>query len=439
MILIAGGIGVTLAALAYGRQAAEEAFDKLLAGAVFEMADSISVTSGGLQVDVPVSAFEMMALAPDDRVFYRVLNANGETLTGYDNLPPPPVVSEGAVFYNGVYRGEVIRLAAKRRVFVEQAFSGELLAIVAQTTLSRSELAWDITRNALIIVGVAGLVLVLLTFIAVRTALSPLERIERALLQRDPLDLTPLDVAAPREVATMVEAIDRFMGRLSRRVTVMQGLIADATHQLRTPVAALRAQAELATEEDDPAHLRDIVRRIHRRSVGLSRLTDQLLNQALIIHRADAVPRQPVDLRQVAIRVAAEVDHDYTARGEQMRLDLPEEQISVLGDELSLVEATKNLVNNAYRYGKAPVTLSVSLPAIIAVTDRGPGIAEQDWPDIGRRFSKASGTTPDSAGLGLAIVTSVAEAHGGELVLGCDKDGHFTVSLKFLPVLGDAS
>ena len=439
MILIAGGVGVTLAALAYGRQAAEEAFDKLLAGAVFEMADSISVTGGGLQVDVPVSAFEMMALAPNDRVFYRVLNANGETLTGYDNLPPPSVVSEDAVFYDGVYRGEEIRLAAKRRGFVEQAFSGELLAIVAQTTLSRSDLAWDITRNALIIVGVAGLVLVLLTFVAVRTALNPLERIERALLQRDPLDLTPLDVAAPREVATMVEAIDRFMGRLSRRVTVMQGLIADATHQLRTPVAALRAQAELATEENDTEHLREIVRRIHRRSVGLSRLTDQMLNQALITHRADAVPRQQVDLRQVAIRVAAEVDHDHSAGGEQMRLDLPEEQVVVMGDELSLVEATKNLVNNAYRYGKPPVTLLVSLPATIAVTDRGSGIAEPDWADIGRRFSKTSGTTPDGAGLGLAIVSSVAEAHGGELVLSHNTDGHFTVSLTFPPLQDDAA
>ena len=99
------------------------------------------------------------------------------------------------------------------------------------------------------------------------------------------------------EIGSLVAALNRFMGRLDRQIGVMRNLIADASHQLRTPIAALRAQAELAFDEPDPDRLRRIVGRIHARSLTLSRLTDQLLNHALIIHRADSEPLQPVDLR----------------------------------------------------------------------------------------------------------------------------------------------
>ncbi|MEQ9327791.1 MAG: sensor histidine kinase N-terminal domain-containing protein [Rhodospirillales bacterium] len=434
LILIAGGILVTFAALTYGRQAAQEVYDKLLAGATFELTSSISVSRDGLVVDLPVSAFEMLALAPDDRVFYRVMRSDGETVTGYDSLPAPDRLPDSIEFYNDVFRGAPVRIAAMRRDFVEQAFTGQVLTIVGQTTQARSALAWEITRNALMMVAAVGALLILLTVIGVRASLRPLGRVERALLGRDPTDLTPLDVEAPQEVRTMVSAIDRFMGRLARRVSTMQNLIADATHQLRTPVAALRAQAELAIEEQNPEQLREIARRIHRRALGLGRLTDQLLNQALIIHRSDAVARQQVDLREVAVRVSEDADHDLIGSGDKLRLELPEEPVIVSGDELSLVEATRNLVSNAFRYGKPPVTITVSLAddgPEIRVTDRGEGIPEKSWPDIGKRFTRTSGAAPDSAGLGLAIVTAVAEAHGGRLDLRRQKGGRFSVVLVF--------
>jgi two-component system sensor histidine kinase TctE len=435
LILIAGGVLVTFAALTYGRQAAEEVYDKLLAGATFELTSSISVAPGGLVVDLPVSAFEMLALAPDDRVFYRVMQSDGRTITGYDNLPAPEKLPDDIRFYDDVFRGAPVRIAAMRRDFVEQAFTGQVLTIVGQTTQARSALAWEITRNALIMVAAVGALLILLTVIGVRASLRPLGRVERALLARDPTDLTPLDVDAPREVSTMVSAIDRFMGRLARRVNSMQHLIADATHQLRTPVAALRAQAELAADEQDPEQLREIARRLHRRALGLGRLTDQLLNQALIIHRSDAVARQAIDLREVAVRVSEDADHDLTGSGDRLRLELPEEPVIISGDELSLVEATRNLVSNAFRYGRPPVTITVAMSGSgqpeLRVTDRGDGIPEESWPDIGNRFTRTSGSVPDSAGLGLAIVAAVAEAHGGRLDLRRQPAGRFSVVLVF--------
>jgi two-component system sensor histidine kinase TctE len=232
------------------------------------------------------------------------------------------------------------------------------------------------------------------------------------------------------------------MDRLARRVTVMQTLIADATHQLRTPIAALRAQAELAAAEEDPERLRSIVRRIHQRTVGLSRLADQLLNQALIIHRADAVEQQRLDLRAIAVRVAEETDHDLPEMGRDLGLDLPDDPVEVRGDAFSLVEAAKNLVNNAFRHGERPVCLTVETlagegKAEIAVTDNGAGVPTCHWADSGRRFASTAGSSARDAGLGLAIVNAVAEAHAGRLEFSRTADGGFRAALR-LPLQRDA-
>jgi len=435
MILVAGAVAVTLAALEYGRQAAQEAYDRLLAGAAFQISRSVSVDDSEVVVDLPVSAFELLALAPNDRVVYRLMDSNGATITGREDVPPPRKISRDTIYYSASVTGETYRLASIKRQFVERAYIGDVTIIVGHTMRARSELAWDIAQNALWIVLVAGGVLVALTVFAVRLALRPLRRIERALLARDPKDLSQLDVNAPHEVKAMIAAIDRFMARLARRVTIMQNLIADATHQLRTPIAALRAQAELAAGETDPARLRAIAARIHNRAVGLSRLTDQLLNQALVIHRSDAAEQNIIDLRTVVMQASEDSDHDTLSSSTDLRLDLPENPVYVRGDALSLGEATKNLINNAFRYGEPPILLTLrnAQTSEISVTDYGPGIPESDWPDSGRRFARIAGSAPGSAGLGLAIVNAVAEAHSGSLDFSRNADGQFVATLKLPP------
>ncbi|HEX6119806.1 MAG TPA: sensor histidine kinase N-terminal domain-containing protein [Dongiaceae bacterium] len=434
LILAAGGVAISIAAYAYGRQAAQAAYDRLLAGAAFQIVQSIAIVDGRVVVNLPVSAFELLALAPDDRVFYRVVGPDGGTITGYEDLPPPAASKEDLEFYSVDYSGEPVRLASAVRRFAERGFAGQVQVLVGHTTRARSALARDITAKALVLLAAAGVVLVALVAFAVRSSLGPLVRIEQALRARDPKDLSPLTVSTPREVETIVAAINRFMGRLSGRVTVMQNLIADATHQLKTPIAALRAQAELASGEPDAARLRMIAGRIHARAVGLSRLADQLLNQALIIHRSDAAAQEVIDLREIAIRATDETDHDLLSSGLDLHLDLPEHPVRAHGDALSLVEASKNLLSNALRHGRPPVRFSVEHDpdqgiAAFAVTDCGPGIPEPDWPDSGRRFARTAGSRPDSAGLGLAIVNAVAEAHRGRLAFSRTAEGGFRVAL----------
>ncbi len=426
-VLLIGGVLVSFAAFAYGRQAAEQAYDRLLVGAANDIAASISVRDGRVIVDLPISAFDLLALAPDDRISYRVVGPDGATLTGYDSAPlPAESIGADVSYFDADFSGEPARFATVARRFAERSFSGTVHVIVGHTLLARESLAYDISRKALYVLAGTGAVMSLLAMVAVRSALRPLDRIGAALRRRDPYDLTPVDLTVPREAAVMLSALNGFMGRLDRQVSSMRNLIGDTAHQLRTPVAAIRAQAHLAAEEPDDARRARIVDRIHRRSVGLGRLLDQMLSRALVIHRADTVKREQIDLRQIALEVLEDLDRDLTAKADAVRLDLPEDPVMVAGDTLSLTEATKNLLNNALNHGQTPICLGVSTQneqAQIWVADAGQGPPPEILNRAGERFARSAAAASESAGLGLAIAYSVAQAHGGGLVMQPGPDG----------------
>lgn len=435
-IFALGGVAVGVAAYSYGRDAARQSFDRLLVGAANQIAGAISLQAGQVSVDLPIPAFELLSLAPEDRVIYAVYDANDRLVTGYEQLRPP---AQAGRFFDSTFAGEPIRVTRLIRPLAEQGYLGSVQVLVGQTLRARTELTRQITRHAIVVTTLVALVMAALAVLAVRAALAPIKRIETALHGRAPQDLTPLDMAEPAEISSLVQALNRFMGRLDRQVGVMRNLIADASHQLRTPIAALRAQAELAEEESDPDELRRIAGRIHARAVGLGRLTDQLLNHALIIHRADAVALQRLDLRMVAMSALEEIDHAIFGTRAQPRLDLPENPVWCDGDALSLTEAIKNLAGNALRHGAEPVTLAVLAQegqgqdgqgqegqegqARIAVRDAGPGIPAGHWAEAGSRYTRDSGVSADSAGLGLAIVQAVAQAHHGRLEFRKDAQG----------------
>jgi two-component system sensor histidine kinase TctE len=363
-------------------------------------------------------------------VIYAVFDPKGRLVTGYADVARP-----AGPFATGTFAGEPVRLRRVSRTFSERDFSGEVDVVVGQTTRARDALAGEITQSALLVVGLLGLLMAGLAAFAIRSAFAPLRRIEAGLAAREPRDLTPLDVAVPPEIGQLVGTINRFMGRQARQFEIMRNLIADASHQLRTPVAAIRAQAELAADESDPVRQRGITARIRDRAVGLGRLTDQLLNHALIIHRADAAPHAPIDLRTVAVAIVDETEADI-----DLRLELPEDPVDCRGDALSLSEAGKNLVNNAIRHGSPPVAVEVrgeGANAVLAVTDRGPGMPEALWEGAAQPFDRTGAVTPQSASIGLSIVAAVAGAHRGQLRFGRTASGAFEAALV-LPAAGDS-
>ena len=429
-LLILVVLATIAAATRFGQSASDEAFDRLLRGAALQIAERVFVSDGEARVDLPVSAFELLSLATSDRVFYRIVGPDGETMTGYDDLPLPRSQASDTV-YDARFMGADIRAVKLTRRLAERTISGQVQVIVAQTTRERAALAASIATRAALIIIAAGVVLLFLALIILRVALRPLARVERTILSREANDLSPIDVPAPQEVAVLVAAINRFMGRLDKRIDAMQTFVADAAHQIRTPITALRAQAQLALEEKDPAKLDRLHRRLYARSVGLGRLADQLLSHALISHRADTAVRERIDLR----RVALEAERAMRALGEEtISVELPNEPVWVEADPVSLREAVKNLLNNATRHGKPPVRISVSHDhgrAAIMVHDRGPGLPEEKAQRIGERFT-SDGIGPDSAGLGLSIVAAVAEMHGARVTQRLGEDG-FSIGI-LLPV-----
>jgi len=412
-VLLVGGVVVLVTALAYGRQAARDSFDRLLLGAAGNIAASITVRDGAVLVDIPMATFDLLALAPDDRIRYRVIGPNNSTLTGSDAASLPRESGE-TVLYDGTMGAEPARFVALTRRFAERSFSGSVRVIVGQTLRARRDLTRDIAQNALAVLGGAGAVMALFAWLAVRSALMPLPRIGAALARRDPTDLTPLDLSVPREVALMLSPLNDFMARLDRQVASNRDLIGDAAHQLRTPVAAIRAQAQLAADETDPEKRAHIVARIHARTLSLSRLLDQMLSQAMIIHRTDTVPRALIDLRDIVLDVFEDGEADGAGTVE---LHLPDRPVMVRGDALSLSEAGKNMLNNALRHGIAPVWLGVRPGGELFVEDAGQGPPPAVLARIGERFGTAGGA-PGGSGLGLAIAKAVAQSHGGALRFG---------------------
>lgn len=432
-LLAIGGCIVSLAAFAYGKNAARQSYDRLLVGAANDIAESINIIDGAAIADIPVSAFGLLSLALDDRIAYAVRGSDGALLTGYETALPP----EGAArrqadpfYFDSTLQGEPSRFVTVVRRFSERDYSGTVSITVGQTLRARNAMAIDLTKGALVITGIAGIALILSAYLVIRSAMRPLERMASELLARDPYDLTPMQADGPAEVAVMTDAMNRFMQRLDRQIGAMKHLISDTAHQLRTPVAAIRAQAELAIE-DDTEHQPQRLERLLRRTRSLGNLLDQMLSRALVIHRTDNAPPEPVDLRDIALQVLDDCDPELLAPGVEVDLIITDAPVIVMADEVSVTEAGKNMLTNALQHGKAPIRIGVSTSPTqseLWVEDAGKGPPHDVLSRIGGRFERSAASQGNSAGLGLSIVHAVAQAFNGSVNMGTTETG-FRVTL----------
>ena len=435
-VVLSLATGATIfAAYSYGRTAADEAFDEVLAGAAGMIMERVFVVDGETVADVPTSAFDLLSLGGRERVFYRIVLPGGQTLTGYDDLtlPPDREGQSGPFGYSTSLAGVPLRAMIVTKPLAERSVTGNVNVIVAHTRNSRNILAREITTRAVAVIAAAGLAIFVLAIFVLRYAMRPLERVEAAILTRRSSDLSPFAMDAPREVSALVGAINHFMGRLDRRVNSMQAFVADAAHQLRTPITALLAQTDLALNERDADRLKVLHRRIRSRAIGLNRLTNQLLSHALVTHRADSETLTELDLRRVAIEAEREFRLTTERETPAVVLDLEEEPVLVTGDSFSLKEAVKNLLNNAVSHGKPPLRLHAGHTGNgqpeIRVSDCGDGMSAEYEDTLGRRFQRDASKT-ESAGLGLAIVKEVADFHGASLYTQ-RQDGMFSIGFRF--------
>jgi two-component system sensor histidine kinase TctE len=433
-ILLGGAAVLALAASNYARTAANDAYDRVLYGAARQISETISAENGVVEAQVPVSALETLSISRSARIYYRITLARGANVTGYEDLPLPPGAEAGG---NGpsvgdvVFRGYPIRIAAVGRYFAEA--NGWVMTVVGQTLEARDALARDLTFKAMVLVGVMSFLALAGMMVAIRLALRPLADIEAALLKRPPNVIDPLDVEAPAEIATLISAINGFMERLSDRLETMQRFIADSAHQIRTPLTALAGQVELLAAEKTPARRQHHIERVKARTIELARLTNQLLSDAMISHRAETMSRSEVDVAVLAREalssaVPASLDRDIT-----VSFDAPAEPVKIEGDAVSLREAFKNVIENAIQHGAhSLLRLAVRKTEAgveVAMSDDGPGIAVDLWPRVTQRFFRGrSGGT--GSGLGLAIAREVALNHGGDIAF-AHENGIFSVVFRF--------
>lgn len=432
-ILVLGGMLVAGSTWWNGRQAARAAYDRILLGAANDIAESIRIQDGVPQVLLPVSAFELLAQAPDDRVYYAVRGPDGALITGLDSrseiVPPTRGRSD---FFDAELNEEPARFVSVNRSFAEREFSGKVQVIVGQTLRARTAMIRDLIRDALVPMALAGVVLLLMAWAVVRKALRPLEAITADLSRRDPYDLTAIPTdGLPRELQILLGGMNRFMGRLSDQVEAMRTLISDTAHQLRTPVAAIRVHAEGAiAEQDDTLRLRALDR-LQARTRSLGNLLDRLLSRALVIHRSDSSPRVDVDLREVALEIMERNDHAVLAPEVSLRLEIGDTPVTVRADAFSIGEAGRNLLANALSHGKPPVTIGVTqrgAHGLLWVQDSGPGPDDAVMARLGERFNRSAGSRETDAGIGLSIVKSVAAAFGGTMEAARTPDG-FRIAL----------
>ena len=438
-VLLLGGLLVAASTWWNGRLAAQQTFDRLLVGAAHDIAESIRVQADRPSVDLPVSAFELLAQAPDDRVYYAVTGPEGEFITGLDAQASvaPPARGGGGLepgFFDAPLDGEAARFVRVSRRFAEREFSGPVEVVVGQTLRARRDMTTELMLDALLPMAAAGIALMLIAWAVIRRALLPLGAITDDLARRDPYDLTPVHTEGlPRELQVVVGSMNRFMGRLDGQIEAIRNLISDTAHQLRTPVAAIRVQAETALAEPGDAARDRALDRLLARTRSLGTLLDQLLSRALVVHRTDSAPRLPVDLREIALEIAERDDHALLAPGVEVRLEIGEDPVIVRADAFSLREAARNLLGNALKYGASPIVIGAErqgATAVLWVRDSGAGPEGEVLARMGQRFNRSTTSREDGTGLGLSIVKAVAAAFDGRLEMRAEEGG-FRAALVF--------
>ncbi len=435
-VLLLGLLSAALLTSAWrsASHAADEAFDRVVGASALSIADNLRISDGRIAVEIPQAALAMIGLKSRSRVFYRIVDATGNLIAGSVTLglDLAPATGPDPVFSTGSFRGTPVRFAMAGR-YIDR---GWVSVIVAETLESRSELAWRLFFPSLAAVSIVFLIAIALVVAGLRRAFRPLAVIEEELRLRAPTDLTAIASPAPREVGGLVGALDDFMQRLQGTLDRVQNYASHAAHEVRTPIAVIRAQAAAALSETDLSAARQRLRRIEANAVAAGQIVNQMLLDATVQHRIGTQTAMNVDLTALCGEVIDRLDPLLQPA---VRLEFQGrdgEAALIKGDPVAVREAIRNLVDNALKYAPSGLVTIVVAPTAdgwrVDVADCGPGIPDDSMVRMTERFARgeaASGVA--GAGLGLHIVRQVAEAYGGLLELANRPEGGLSARLTF--------
>jgi two-component system sensor histidine kinase TctE len=406
------------------------------------LADQVEVRNGSVEMDLPQSAHDILEFDSTEVLYYRVVGPSGELLAGTDELLLPAEQltspSKKATFYDTTVEGDAVRVAAYLLSLRGTSAKGSVLLLAGETTGKRTRLAEEVIAAMLLpMLMVIGLMAYGVSF-GVDMSLKPIQALRKAISQRSPQDLRPIRMAdIPDEIEPLLTEMNRLMADVGALHDSSRHFLADAAHQLRTPLAAFKAQTELAlrSTHDQPARatLEGLLSTLDRQS----HLIGQLLTLSRAESAAKAVEFKSLDLIQLAREVAAEWAPRALEQGIDLEFDAAAaDKVWVRGDSNSLMEALSNLLDNALRYCRSGDTVTVGVgrdgkEARLSVTDTGPGVRKSEMDKLFNRFYRVPGGQVEGCGLGLAIVKQIAQTHGGDAQAGAGRDGRgLEVSLR---------
>ncbi|MBK6293132.1 MAG: sensor histidine kinase N-terminal domain-containing protein [Rhodoferax sp.] len=418
VLWLVGGMLAYRIALSY----AEKGIDQSLTQSVRSLARQVKPYGSGLVVDFPRAAQDIIEQDPTDRVSYMVSSLPGGFLLGNGKLPAPPPgmipVTGEPLLYNVAVEGKPMRVALLEVDYGEANAPQRMRVQVAKSLAVQRRITAELVADMLVPLLLLGAVLGVLVYGGISRGLSPLKRLQAQLGDRRDQSLTalhPIEMTqAPQEVHSLAGAVNQLLAAVRRSLSQEKRFLNDAAHQLRTPLAGLISQTELAQRETDPRAMQERLTKVLAGAQRSAHLVHQLLSLAR--NEAD-VNLQPVDVAALAREVARE----WTPRALAAGIDLGyegEDHLMLAGETLLLREALSNLIDNAVKYAGSgsTVTLRVTLEpqhAVLEVEDNGPGLASDDLAHVFERFWRAS-DLPGGCGLGLAIVAEIAHRHGGQ-------------------------
>jgi two-component system sensor histidine kinase TctE len=415
-------------------------FDRALEYNVRAMAQLITLQNERARFTLPRPARELLRADDSDTVYYQVLGPRSELLSGERDLPAPPAI-EPVVLDEVRIRDDVVRgfdvKVAYLWVSLPIPDSKPALVQVAETLEKRSVLATEIVKGVMLPQFVILPLAVLLVWLALARGIQPLNQLEQRIRERSPDDLSPLDDrTVPLEVAPLVSSVNDLLTRLGDSLATQKRFLADAAHQLKTPLAGLRMQADLAQREGTSTEdLKRSLQQIGRSSIRATHTVNQLLALARAEGSGVGIARIPCDLAKLTI----EVVRDSVPRALDKQIDLGYDGtqpgapgVWMDGNPTLLKELVRNLVDNAINYTPSrpekPGVVTARVLAdtfshvlLLQVEDSGPGVPEAERELVFQPFYRALGSEADGSGLGLPIVLEIARQHGAEVLL---EDAH---------------
>ena len=413
---------------------ANQPFDRALEDDVTVLAQQVTEINGKVGTTLVPSARDLLRADEVDTIYFQITGLNGEYIEGDPELPQPPAIDEklpiGAVqFYNAVLHGADIRVAyakvdlrkphAQRQTQPQQPPRLALVQ-VGETLDKRTQLANDIIKGVILPQFVILPIALALIWFALARGLSPLSELQRRVRMRRPDDLSPIETGqVPEEISPLVRSLNDMLARLAQTIEVQKRFIADAAHQMKTPLAGMRMQAELALRQTDRADIHRSLEQVAKSSESATRLVNQLLSLA----RAENVQTHtsalaPVELSLLARNVMQDLVPLSFAQQIDLGFEQPSYPVTIAGDPIMLRELLVNLLDNALHYTPRQGSITVrtyidaaKAVAILEVEDTGPGIAPAERALVFGRFYRILGTHDTGSGLGLAIVREIAQQH----------------------------